>query len=170
MDLLGAFILSIAGSIIGNLITKMIKTGNKVVYMKEIEKEVVYNVAESNNLPSNNSIKEVVPKVINEVKMISLKNPDLVVTNEYIELPRRYVSILPLNKAKKIQTSINKRLITLNNIIEQRRKELNIDSRNIKKLNIIQIQNSKSTAEERFIKLEERILKRRSGEDINDDK
>lgn len=121
------FIFDVAKSVLSGVISDLIKGQIKKIFKADIEKEIADQLLKNAQREHLDDIQAIRRKVMDEIEILSARNPELIVSADEIRLKKPVkIPIIPIGKEKIIEKEIKLRLVELDNIIANRRTELGL--------------------------------------------
>ena len=120
-----AFILTTAAGVLSGVLTDMIRGGRRATLQRELEGEISRRVLQNRGLTSA-EVSEIIRRVLDEVRLLALKNPDLKTSDDRIELAKPVRPGLPFRRDERIEKELTNRLLQLQEAVAERRRELGL--------------------------------------------
>jgi len=124
-DPVTVFVLTTAAGVLSGLVTDMIRGGKEATMRKEIEYEVSRRLMQRNDL-SSGELRRMAREIMDEIKLLALKDPELRISEEAVELVSPVRPKLPFGRQKKVERKLSEHLSQLGKAVASRRRELGL--------------------------------------------
>ncbi len=188
MGVVSGFILTVAGSVLSDVIKGLVTGQKKTTQMVEIEREVARQLQERTRIQQE-QYAQVTRDVINEINILLTRDPNLVISDGIVELKNPVKkSLWPNKRSGYIEQEVKTQLDQLDKIVAQRRAELQLalppdqetSSKDIadqesKKINTriewrrVNKKEEKDLAAKELLEMQDKIRRRRAGEIVKDE-
>jgi len=125
---ISTFILTTAAGVLSEVITDMIRGGKSAARRKEIEHEISKILMQRGGI-SPSQMRVILRDVLDEIKLLALKDPVLSVSEEGVGRVKPIRSRLPFGRKKKVERALGEHLKQLEKAITHRRQELGLPLR-----------------------------------------
>jgi hypothetical protein len=138
MDPLTAWIVGVASSTLSNILADLFTGKSDRARREEIAQQVAlalkqqqfddHGVELEHYRRENHSLTVLLRRVMDEIEILSARDPDLHVTRDYIQLKKTNIVSSPFRRDKREQAALLTKLALLQEIVDERKRELSMST------------------------------------------